>query len=606
MNAEFIMKTVFDTVNFSFDKKIEVADTESGLICEYDGKIARVGGENESALARAYFLFAKNISEGKTNFCIKQNARFSECGIMLDSSRNAVMKTEGVKKYINYMACSGMNMLMLYAEDTYTVEKYPYFGYMRGRYSEAEIKEIVSYGEKLGVEVVPCIQTLAHFAQFLKWGKPSGIADCADTLLCDDEKTYEFIEDIIKANRAAYKTNKIHIGMDEAHNMGLGKYMDKHGAVDRTDLFLRHLNKVCDICRKYDFEPMIWSDMFFRLGTEVKTGTENYEISAVITDEIAKKVPDVGLVFWDYYHKDKEFYDIIIKSHKNFNKDIIFAGGIATWYGFTVWGDYTYYNTIAAMKSCLEHGIKRVLATAWGDNGGEANMFLTVPYLTLYSEYCWLGEDCTEEDIISAGEFLSGYDRATIKCFGEFAKSYDDNKYVWGKDLFYSDIFYNIGVSADEVAIALPTIKKNLDFLSGKLPTNDIFTEYMACLYKIIYEKAKIRINLRPLYEKGDKAAIKELCENEIDTVLSTLKELKEVHKRIWYDTNKSYGWEVLSFRYGGVYECLKDRKEELLRYVNGEIGNVEILDEKVLPTGNPKNYDHPKALGYTSPSEIH
>ena len=66
---------------------------------------------------------------------------------------------------IVYMAKMGLDMLMLYTEDMFKMDQYPYFGYMRGAYTKDEIKEIVAFGEKYGVELVPCIQTLAHLGQ---------------------------------------------------------------------------------------------------------------------------------------------------------------------------------------------------------------------------------------------------------------------------------------------------------------------------------------------------------------------------------------------------------------------------------------------------------
>ena len=63
-------------------------------------------------------------------------------GTMLDCSRNAVMKPEAVKKFIDYLAKMGYNMLELYTEDTYRPEGEPYFGYLRGGYTGAEIREI--------------------------------------------------------------------------------------------------------------------------------------------------------------------------------------------------------------------------------------------------------------------------------------------------------------------------------------------------------------------------------------------------------------------------------------------------------------------------------
>ena len=49
-------------------------------------------------------------------------------GVMLDCSRNAVMKPAAVKKFIDYLARAGYNTLELYTEDTFRPEGEPYFG----------------------------------------------------------------------------------------------------------------------------------------------------------------------------------------------------------------------------------------------------------------------------------------------------------------------------------------------------------------------------------------------------------------------------------------------------------------------------------------------
>ena len=53
-------------------------------------------------------------------------------GVMLDCSRNAVMKPSAIKKFVDYLSAFGYNMLQLYTEDTYEVKNEPYFGYLRG------------------------------------------------------------------------------------------------------------------------------------------------------------------------------------------------------------------------------------------------------------------------------------------------------------------------------------------------------------------------------------------------------------------------------------------------------------------------------------------
>lgn len=74
-----------------------------------------------------------------------ENNRFNRFGIMFDMSRNAVMKPEMVKKYIDILSITGYNSLMLYTEDTYEIEGEPYFGYNRGKYTIDELKDIDRY-----------------------------------------------------------------------------------------------------------------------------------------------------------------------------------------------------------------------------------------------------------------------------------------------------------------------------------------------------------------------------------------------------------------------------------------------------------------------------
>ena len=58
-----------------------------------------------------------------------------------------------------------------------------------------------------------------------RWPEYNLVHDCDDIMLIDEEKTYALIEDMFSTLRQCFKTNKLHIGMDEAHNVGLGKFL---------------------------------------------------------------------------------------------------------------------------------------------------------------------------------------------------------------------------------------------------------------------------------------------------------------------------------------------------------------------------------------------
>lgn len=88
------------------------------------------------------------------------------------------------------------------------------------------------YAAESGVELVPCVQTLAHLEQFLQWDVNRDIKDNDCVLMIDEPKTYAWIRAALTALRRCFRTNRIHIGMDEAHGVGLGEYYQKHGAVN--------------------------------------------------------------------------------------------------------------------------------------------------------------------------------------------------------------------------------------------------------------------------------------------------------------------------------------------------------------------------------------
>ena len=153
--------------------------------------------------------------------------KLQSLGVMIDMSRNSVMSVEGLKRFLPLLKKMGYNTVMLYTEDTYEVEGEPYFGYLRGRYTMDEMKEIDAFAASLGIEMIPCIQTLAHLTTFLRWNRVP--ADTPDILLVDDDKTYEFIDRLFATLSKCFTSKKIHLGMDEAHMLGRGKHLDIHG-----------------------------------------------------------------------------------------------------------------------------------------------------------------------------------------------------------------------------------------------------------------------------------------------------------------------------------------------------------------------------------------
>lgn len=542
-----------------------------------DGERLTVEAPDISAAARGLFLAACALRDGKDIPELHQTRHIAFCGMMLDMSRGGVMTVEAVKGMIDAHAALGLNLMMLYTEDTYTVPEAPYLGYLRGRYTEKELREMDDYAAESGVELVPCVQTLAHLEQFLQWDVNRDIKDNDCVLMIDEPKTYAWIRAALTALRRCFRTNRIHIGMDEAHGVGLGEYYQKHGAVNRFELLNRHLNRVVDICKELGFKPIMWSDMFYRLGSK---NNDYYDTDAVVPESAIAQIPDVALCYWDYYHTDEQFYAGMLEGHRKMGKEVVFAGGIWTWSGILPHVRKTNATMYPALRACLKAGIGTVLATSWGDDGCETDYRLALNQLPIYSEHVWLGEDCTRAEVERMGERLTGLSEACFNAMGAFYADDDDRRP--GKGLFYCDPLYPLTEGLWDLTGYREGLEEGIKTLERHL--DDLRCEYAWLAMRIALEKLNWVNELRPAYLRGDKAVVLTMANEKLPAMRELYVKMMSVWREQWESGRKRNGWETICARLGAVIARLDDVQRILLRWADGTIECVEELDETPLP----------------------
>lgn len=507
---------------------------------------------------------------------------------MIDASRNAVYRVSEVKKILGYMALMGHNRCMLYTEDTYEIEGYPYFGYMRGRYSKEELREIDDYGYSLGIEVVPCIQTLAHLKQTLRWPYGEGMKDTQDVLLVGEEKTYKFIEAMISSLRECFRSKNIHIGMDEAFDLGRGHYLTKHGHVPHQKLMVEHLNKVNKIAKKYDFKPMIWDDMFLRCGAP---DGGYYDLDIVITPEIANNIPEeVSLVYWDYYNSDKEKYKKLLDIRDDFNNNIIFAGGCWRWSGFAPNYSKTFETTNAALNQCKAKGIKEVFATAWGDDGSETPIYSIIVGLILFGEHGyydkvekeWIDERCKSLTGLSMEDFTSLEELDLVPSVKiPNMEVCNPSKYIAYQDLLLGAFDKHLeGLDLEEHYINLSKKYEEIGEKSERFKL--MFTMYSK-LAAYLSVKSEIGLEIRKAYLEKDNDALRLIAYNFIPEIQEKLKSFHKSFRDLWYKECKGQGFEVIDIRLGGVMARCDSTMYRIKAYLKGNIDKIEELEEERL-----------------------
>ena len=556
------------------------ASSDNRLKIEVSDKKAKIIAPTKAAFFRGFARVIKCLMHGGASLEYSETPIFDDVGAMVDMSRNGAMNVYGVKEMLKKCALMGMTAFMLYTEDNYEIDGYPYFGHLRGRYTKDELRELDSFAMKLGIELIPCIQTSGHLATHLIWGAAANYKDTSSTLLVGADETYELIHAMMRTVKECFTTKRIHIGMDEARDLGSGKYLEKYGYKKRSEVFLEHLKKVTEIVRSYGLEPMMWSDMFFRLAAGGKIpGYRDYDVRVTMTEEIAKNVPEgVTQVFWDYYHEDEDFYlQNIDKHRKYFSNKLIFAGGVYLWCGHCPLYKMTKMYSIPALYACKSRGVSEVLATVWL-SGSEGMHILSLAGLALYADFAYRGE-YNEDSVAECFELATGEDYFSVMAL-EAPEHPDGGVVSLSRPLLYNDpLMGNADVNFAMLNLSEYYRNCTLDIKSCEFKTTmfEAARESILALSVLLENKADFGIKLKSSYDSGNREELSDMC-RECDEIIEKIEDLRKKHRAVWMKFCKSAGWEVHDIRYGGLKTRFETVKYKLKLYLSGEISEIEEL----------------------------
>lgn len=190
-------------------------------------------------------------------------------GLMIDVARH-FFPVEDIKRQIDLAAQYKINKVHLHLSDDQgwrlEIKKWPDLtkiggstevgGGPGGYYTQDEFKDIVEYAKERYIEIIPEFDMPGHTnAALASYGflNPDGqkkepytdIKVGLSSLMTRDEKTYEFIEDVIREVSEISPSKYFHIGGDEADVTPKEEY----------DYFV---GRVADIAKKYGKTPIGW------------------------------------------------------------------------------------------------------------------------------------------------------------------------------------------------------------------------------------------------------------------------------------------------------------------------------------------------------------
>lgn len=550
------------------------------------GDEVRVQLAREAYFGRALVLVEEGLAAGG-DFSVEEKPAYRDLGLMADCSRGAVLSREGFQQLVVRLARMGFTVLQLYIEDVYELPGYPYFGWGRGRYSQEDLRFMDDFAYAFDIELIPAIQTLAHLRQIFRWPAFSGIHDLDDILLAGEPKTYELVGAMFSLFSSCLRTRRINIGMDEAHLVGLGKYLDRNGYHDRMQIMLDHFSRVYALAKENGLHPMMWSDMFFRLAS----GGEYYAKDCRMDPRIAETIPeDVSLVYWDYYSEDASTYDGMLDRHAEMTKNIIFAGGAWKWLGFLPNNRFSFRIARLAHEACRRHGVGEVLITAWGDNGAETPFASILPALQFWSELCYAGD--AQESVLRRRFALSCggcWDDFLLLDEPHLTPGNSENRCSVSshRTIFYQDILlgkFDAHIRPDEYAAHYRSCAERLEKAAEKGGQYAPYFASAAALCRFLEIKCRIGIDLRRAYLAGDRSEAIRLTGEVLPELLCRLDRFTKQFRRQWISENRPFGLDLFDIRVGGLKERIRAAAFRVECWLSGESASIEEFEEPRLP----------------------
>jgi len=578
------------------DAQIEIEvkqqKNEETLTISYENQRGQILFQEPHQFFRAFGLLLEKLQQNDTKVDIHETQQFQTVGPMFDVSRNSPVNESSFQELVRIMAVMGFNSAMIYMEDVYEVDGEPYFGYMRGRYSEEELRRFDDYAHQFGIELIPCIQTLAHLEEFLKWEAVGHYKDTRGALLLESEQTYDLLERMIDSATRAFRSKRIDIGMDEAEELGRGIYLNKHGYTSRIDLMTTHLDRVLQITDRLGLDAMMWSDMFLKLASE--TG-DVYSADTEIPQEIIDQTPDnIQLMYWQYNETDVDHYRRIIAQHKAFGKTPAFAGGIWVWNTFATNYELSLAASEAALTACKEAEIADVFITLWGDDGYENNFYTALYGLQYYAEHMY-SEVLDEEKLAERVAFCTGLTKEQFTLFNALdtppgvaegnLEQTNPSKFLLWQDALLG--VFDKHVEGLDVDAYYESLAEKIASTRDASATLDYIFDVPEKLSRVLALKANLGVKLKQAYDKDDKNQLENLANERIPELMQRVRVLRKAHRSQWMKMRKPFGWEVIDIRYGGLVNRLESAMDRINDYLEQTIDEIEELEQERLYYGD-------------------
>lgn len=185
-------------------------------------------------------------------------------GVMMDMSHGALPTEKEVERQLDFLARWKTNQYYFYSEVSIELKGFRLIN-PQGRFSQDEMRRIISYGRERHIDVVPCLELFGHLHDLFRVEKYSDLSDLPHGTEFDprNPQVMTLLTDWVNQLVQIFPSPFVHIGFDETFQIEIAA--QEHGtAAQPAELFVRQLTNVDRLFRERGKTVMAWGDIMVK------------------------------------------------------------------------------------------------------------------------------------------------------------------------------------------------------------------------------------------------------------------------------------------------------------------------------------------------------
>ncbi|MBQ9121514.1 MAG: family 20 glycosylhydrolase, partial [Clostridia bacterium] len=193
-------------------------------------------------------------------------------GFYHDMTRGRVASLDTLKKLVDVMAATKMNMLQLYVEHVFEFKEYDGIYQQYGYMTAEETKELDAYCKERFVRLVPSLSCFGHLFELLQSEKYKDLCELEDhkmeryawgermshhTINALDDRSFEIIKSLIDQYLPCFTDELFNICCDETFDLGNGR----NAGEDKGRLYVDFVCKIVRYLQEKGKKIMMWGDV---------------------------------------------------------------------------------------------------------------------------------------------------------------------------------------------------------------------------------------------------------------------------------------------------------------------------------------------------------